>query len=490
MMQLDKAPSLQEVERKIPNLVETGMRATKLLQDAWDSADGAPVYTERGVYRSRGWTEWTQGFQFGNALYLYELTGDASMLAYGRNRTVESMAPHVTHIGVHDHGFNNVSTYGNLLRLMRTGRIEDDPWERRFYELALKLSGAVQAARWTETSDKLGFVHSFNGAHSLFSDTIRSMRILALGYQLGHYLSAEQDEKISLLKRLLLHAEATARYNVYFGTGRDSYDIRGRVVHESIFNSKNGTYRCPSTQQGYSPFSTWTRGLSWILSGYAEELEWLETLEDSEIAAVEIAEETRFRGKEDVERRFLETACAVADFHIATSPADGIPYWDTGAPGLRESSRATNAPADPFNREEPVDSSAAAISAQGLFRLSRYLERNAARLARTGLYQLSERWPDAPSSAEEIATLADRYAAAARLMTATLLDEPYLAAGDHQGILLHSVYHRPRGWDHTPDDSGVPRGESCMWGDYHLLELGAYVSALSRGDSYHAFFAI
>ena len=29
------------------------------------------------------------------------------------------MSAHVTHMGVHDHGFNNISTYGNLLRLMR-----------------------------------------------------------------------------------------------------------------------------------------------------------------------------------------------------------------------------------------------------------------------------------------------------------------------------------------------------------------------------------
>ena len=52
------------------------------------------------------------------------------------------MAPHVTHVGVHDHGFNNVSTYGNLWRLAREGRIEADEWERDFYELALKVSGA------------------------------------------------------------------------------------------------------------------------------------------------------------------------------------------------------------------------------------------------------------------------------------------------------------------------------------------------------------
>ena len=37
------------------------------------------------------------------------------------------MAPHVTHVGVHDHGFNNVSTYGNLLRLMNEGCIRTTP---------------------------------------------------------------------------------------------------------------------------------------------------------------------------------------------------------------------------------------------------------------------------------------------------------------------------------------------------------------------------
>ena len=34
------------------------------------------------------------------------------------------MAPHLTHMGVHDHGFNNVSTYGNLWRLAREGAFD------------------------------------------------------------------------------------------------------------------------------------------------------------------------------------------------------------------------------------------------------------------------------------------------------------------------------------------------------------------------------
>ncbi|MFP4427401.1 MAG: hypothetical protein ACLFPP_13185 [Spirochaetaceae bacterium] len=490
MIETKNAPSLKEVAAKLPKVIESGAGATQRLREAWDPSKGAPVYTAKGVYATRGWTEWTQGFQFGNALYLFDMTGDRQMLDYGREGTLRQMATHVSHVGVHDHGFNNVSTYGNLLRLMKEGRIEENRWERSFYELALELSGAIQAARWTETSDGLGFVHSFNGPHSLFSDTIRSMRVLALGYQLGHLLMGEQDRKISLLTRLLLHAEATARYNVYFGTGRDSYDIRGRVVHESIFNTNNGVYRCPSTQQGYAPFTTWTRGLSWILSGYPEQLEWLEGRSDSDIAGAEVEGVTGFRTKDDVERRFLESAAAVADFHIATTPTDGIPYWDTGAPGLERLGDYTERPADPFNEHEPVDSSAGAISAQGLLRLGRYLERHASRLSKSGLRADDAHWPGAPMNEAEILELAATYRAAGLRAAYTLFDEPYLSSGDHQGILLHSVYHRPNGWDYTPDATGVPRGESCMWGDYHLLELAAYIKREAEGERYLAFYDI
>ena len=74
------------------------------------------------------------------------------LLAMARRHVVADMAEHLTHTGVHDHGFNNISTYGNLRRLMLAGRIEHNEWELSFYELALKVSGAVQAARWTRAS--------------------------------------------------------------------------------------------------------------------------------------------------------------------------------------------------------------------------------------------------------------------------------------------------------------------------------------------------
>ena len=63
------------------------------------------------------------------------------------------------------------------------------------------------------------------------------------------------------------------------------YDLRGRVAHESVFNLNNGDYRCPNSQQGFAPFTTWTRGLAWIMCGYPEELlEFLATLDDAELA--------------------------------------------------------------------------------------------------------------------------------------------------------------------------------------------------------------
>ena len=160
----------------------------------------------------------------------------------------------------------------------------------------------------------------------------------------------------------------TARYNVYSGEGRDAYDVRGRSAHESIFNVNDGSYRCPNSQQGYSPFSTWTRGLAWIMCGYAEQLEFLSRLPESEFAGQ--------GGKRQVLGRSRKWPPPSAISGSNRHATDGIPYWDTGAPDLHRLGDWADRPADPFNAHEPVDSSAAAIAAQGLLRYGNYLRRN------------------------------------------------------------------------------------------------------------------
>ena len=67
----------------------------------------------------------------------------------------------------------------------------------------------MQARRWTRTSDGGGYIYSFNGPHSLFADTMRSLRSLALAHRLGHALLEEGDRPVSLLERLWLHARTT-----------------------------------------------------------------------------------------------------------------------------------------------------------------------------------------------------------------------------------------------------------------------------------------
>lgn len=274
-VKIDNQLTPQKLVRKIERVFGFSGQKILSIEKNWKSWRGAPVFTVKGKYTSHGWTEWTQGFQYGSALLQFDAMGDGHFLEIGRRGTVERMATHVSHTGVHDHGFNNVSTYGNLLRLMREGKIPRNEDERNFYELALKVSGAVQAARWTKLADGTGFIHSFNGPHSLFVDTIRSCRSLAVAHQLGQVLAGEQDARISLLQRCVEHALNTARYSVYYGEGRDAYDVRGRTAHEAVFNVTNGVFRCPNSQQGYSPFSTWTRGLAWAICGFAEQLEFL-----------------------------------------------------------------------------------------------------------------------------------------------------------------------------------------------------------------------
>jgi hypothetical protein len=121
--------------------------------------------------------------------------------------------------------------------------------------------------------------------------------------------------------------------------------------------------------------------------------------------------------------------------------------------------------ADPANKFEPVDSSAAAIAAQGILRLGRYLNKNREKNEGSSYIQAG-------------LTIAER-----------LFSEDYLSTDkDHQGLLLHSVYHRPNNWDHIPAGKNIPCGESSMWGDYHARELAVYIKRIAENQPYLKFF--
>ncbi|MCC7191875.1 MAG: glycoside hydrolase family 88 protein [Phycisphaeraceae bacterium] len=468
-MQIDFTLRASDLRHAINRLFNLAAAKVISLNRSWDTSRGTPVFTIEGKYTSRGWTEWTQGFQYGCAILIFDATDDRKFFNLGRQRTIDHMLKHVTHTGVHDHGFNNLSTYGNLLRLLKEKRSpeKNNEWEELVYANAIRASGAVQAARWAGTppkpeskhsaySNSLGYIYSFNGPHSLFVDTMRTIRILGRAWQLGHMLMHENDRAANLLKRAVLHGLTTSQYIVFHGDTDHTYDVAGRTSHEAVFNRNDGAFRCRGTQQGYSPFSTWTRGLAWAMLGYAEELEFFKTIPTAKFhAAVGLT-------KSAVMKVFERCAVETCDHYLnGCSASDGIAYWDDGAPGLAKLGDWLGKPADPFNDYEPVDSSASAIAAQGLIRLGNYLG----------------------------GTRGKRYLQAGLTVAQTLMSEPYLSTSTkHQGLLLHSVYHRPNGWDHIPRGRKVPCSEASMWGDYHLLELAILIKRMAGGDTYPTFF--
>jgi hypothetical protein len=170
------------------------------------------------------------------------------------------------------------------------------------------------------------------------------------------------------------------------------------------------------------------------MCGFAELLEFFDLMPD-QAATIEFCE---------------RAARATCDFYIENTPPDGIPYWDTGAPGLEKLGDWRSRRGDPFNPHEPVDSSAAAIGAQGLLRLGHRLKD-------------------------------DRYWQAGLAVCDTLFAEPYLSTdAAHQGLILHSVYHKPNGWT-------AGAGESSMWGDYHAREVALYLLRITESRPYLRF---
>ena len=81
------------------------------------------------------------------------------------------------------------------------------------------------------------------------------------------------------------------------------------------------------------------------MCGFAEELEFIASLGDQELEQI--------GGREKVEGMMARAAEATCDYYLEQAAQDGIPYWDTGAPGLAQLGDWRTRPADwPATRYE------------------------------------------------------------------------------------------------------------------------------------------
>src|SRR5437867_930876 len=101
-MKIDEQLKAEDLSKPIEMLFSLAEQKVADLDRSWDTARGTPVFTVQGKYTARGWTEWTQGFQYGCAILTFDATNNQQLLELGRTRTRDLMARHVTHIGVHD----------------------------------------------------------------------------------------------------------------------------------------------------------------------------------------------------------------------------------------------------------------------------------------------------------------------------------------------------------------------------------------------------
>ncbi len=83
------AASLNDKLTKLWDLAETKIHD---LQKASELGGATPVFTANGLYQPQGWTEWTQGFQYGCQILQFDATGDETFLEMGRQNTLERMA--------------------------------------------------------------------------------------------------------------------------------------------------------------------------------------------------------------------------------------------------------------------------------------------------------------------------------------------------------------------------------------------------------------
>ncbi len=255
------------------------------------------------------------------------------------------------------------------------------PWYRRSGE-SWQNDVVVEAGRTLSLrfEEKGRYLRSFLAPDSTFIDIMMNVPII--------FHAARERGDRALYDLAVAHCRTTEQVLVR---------PDGSTAHEGIFDRETGAFLRESTQQGLRPDSTWSRGLAWSLYGFG----------------------TVFTYTGD--RADLKVAERNADCFLQRCGEGLVPPWDFDA--------------EP-TADRPLDSSAAAIAASGLWQLS-CLTQNPKRAA--------------------------RYQDAALTILDSLCTDRFVAwtEPDQEGILKHGVYHIHKGL-------GVD--ESVIWGDYFLVE--------------------
>ena len=314
-------------------------------------------------------TWWTAGHFGGSLWYLYEATGDG----FFKDRALvwtEILAENAKVTSNHDVGFIMNCSYGNARRLLKTDR-----YDGLLVETAQSLSkrfnpdlGLIRS--WGKLDEKKNF--------RVIPDNLMNLELLEVATILS---GNAQFDKIARS-----HADVTMKHH---------FRSDGGCYHVLDYDQNTLRVKNVDRGQGASCETAWARGQAWAIYGYT----------------------MMYRTTKD--RKYLDFAQKVTDFAVdnPNMPADGVPYWDYGAPG------------------EERDTSAGSIMASALLELSTFVH----------------------------GAKGAKYRAFAAKALAALASDAYFSTGDEIGhfLLKHGVGHKPHGSEvDTPLD----------YGDYYFLE--------------------
>ena len=347
--------------------------ATPLMKDVNGSLRTPHAWNaEKGELDMRSIYWWTSGHFPGSLWYLYEATGDAFLKDRATTWT-EILAPNSEVTDNHDVGFIMYCSFGNARRILKTDK----------YDELLKTTASSLTMRF---NPDLGLIRSWGAL-----DEKKNFRVIPdnmMNLELLEAVSSFSGEG-RFAKIARSHADVTMKH--HFRADGGCYHVLNYDQRPGFLGAVQEIRR----GQGLSCETAWSRGQSWAIYGYAMMY--------------------RFTKK----RCYLEFAQKLADYAMnhPNMPADGVPYWDYGAPG------------------EERDSSAGSIMAAAFLELSGFVpgEKGAA------------------------------YRAFAVKQLVSLSSPAYFSHGDEIGhfLLKHGVGHKPGNSEvDTPLD----------YGDYYFLE--------------------
>ncbi len=300
---------------------------------------------------------WLIGFLGGELWKGYDMTGDARLKerAFGQ---ADAMIQYASLENTHDLGFIFLPTVVEAYK--RTG-------DKKYLDAAVK-AARMLAKRFNEQGNFIrawGQLKSDDRAGLMIIDSMMNLELL--------FWAAKETGDYTLYDIAYKHALTCLKEHV-----REDFSS----YHVVEFNPVNGQVIARRTHQGFADTSTWARGQSWGVYGFAIAYSYTK------------------------EERFLNASKKMADYFIAKLPSDFVPYWDLdlSGPGVVR------------------DASAAAIAGNGMYLLSTLLK-------------------NADESEKYLSMF--RKIAGSLLTNYSFLSTK---RETEQGLLLHTVYNNAKRW--------------------------------------------